>query len=159
MSLPQQPFRELSLNFGVTFERPRVYCPLYEFKKANPADAGWDLCYVGPHLPVIEDGTLLSLDTGCCVDLPKGFEAQVRGRSSMALRGWSTHLGTIDSGYKSEIKVILRWNRFQGGPEFSSIHHGDKIAQLIFSVLADQDLEMSVEPFVQDRGGFGSSGR
>lgn len=159
MSLPPDYLRSLQANFSLGFQRPRVYCPVYNFTKANPLDAGWDLRYVGPNLPIIEDGSLLMLETGCCVDLPKGYEAQVRGRSSMALKGWITHVGTIDCNYTSEIKVIMQWRRYLGGPEFTSLLNGDKIAQVVFSILADQDLEVAPEPFVQDRGGFGSSGR
>ena len=75
------------------------------------------------------------IPTGLCVEIPDGFEAQVRARSGLALQHGVTVLnspGTIDSDYRGEIKVVL----VNFGSEPFTISTGDRIAQLVVCPVA-----------------------
>src|SRR4051795_8965639 len=72
----------------------------------------------------------IAVPTGLFIELPEGFEAQIRPRSGLALKNGVTCLntpGTIDSDYRGEIKVILI--NLSGEPQV--IHHGERIAQMV----------------------------
>src|SRR5688500_9516752 len=76
----------------------------------------------------------LLVPTGLFIELPSGYEAQIRSRSGMAIKQGVTCLnspGTIDSDYRGEIKVIL----INLSQEDQTIHHGDRIAQMIVSAV------------------------
>ena len=120
-------------------------------------DAGMDL-------HAVEDVTLAPgaaqlVPTGLTIELPPGFEAQVRPRSGLALKHAITMPnapGTIDPGYRGEIRVIL----LNLGREPYTIHAGDRIAQMI--VARYEAVEWVEEKLAESRrgaGGFGSSGR
>ena len=115
----------------------------------------------------IEEGATLSLapgeralvPTGIALELPAGFEAQVRPRSGLAHRHGVTVLnapGTIDADYRGEIQVIL----INHGKEAFSIVRGDRIAQLVIAAVAAVTLEQAENLSVTERntGGFGSTG-
>ena len=137
------------------------YIPLREGahipQKAHEDDAGFDL-YAS------EDYTLKAHSFGCVptalsIELPDGYEAQVRPRSGLAAKYGVTVLnapGTIDAGYRGELKVIL----INHGEQDFAITAGMRIAQLIVSpVLPARFVEAAVLA-ESDRGdgGFGSSG-
>ncbi len=137
------------------------YIPLREGahipQKAHEDDAGFDL-YAS------EDYTLKAHGFGCVptalsIELPDGYEAQVRPRSGLAAKYGVTVLnapGTIDAGYRGELKVIL----INHGEQEFAITAGMRIAQLIVSpVLPARFVEAAVLA-ESDRGdgGFGSSG-
>ena len=137
------------------------YIPLREGahipQKAHEDDAGFDL-YAS------EDYTLKAHGFGCVptalsIELPDGYEAQVRPRSGLAAKYGVTVLnapGTIDAGYRGELKVIL----INHGEQDFAITAGMRIAQLIVSpVLPARFVEAAVlaESYRGD-GGFGSSG-
>lgn len=137
----------------------KYYAP-YSLDKANITDAGYDL--KSTETVVFQPGDFKAVGTGCHIHMTDleccpifSYEAQVRGRSSMALKGFITHWGTVDHEYHSEIKVVL----FYLGKEEYTIHPGDKIAQLVPDKLLSVYLEKLSEPMKEDRGGFGSSGR
>jgi dUTP pyrophosphatase len=120
-------------------------------------DAGMDLC-------AVEDITLEPqspqlVPTGLTIELPSGYEAQVRPRSGLALKHAITMPnapGTIDPGYRGEIRVIL----VNLGREPYTVHAGDRIAQMI--VARYEAIEWLEAPLADSRrgeGGFGSSGR
>lgn len=98
--------------------------------------------------------------TGLFIELPQGYEAQVRPRSGLAIRQGLTCLntpGTVDSDYRGEIKVIL----INLSAEEQVIQPGDRIAQLVI-----QQVEKAVwlpvehlEETVRSSGGFGSTGK
>lgn len=100
---------------------------------------------------------------GFAMEIPQGYEAQVRPRSGLALKHGVTVLnapGTIDADYRGEVKVIL----INHGKEVFSIHKGDRIAQMVISGIKDEmNLDLiEVEDLQEsDRGagGFGSTGR
>ncbi|MBP5640932.1 MAG: dUTP diphosphatase [Victivallales bacterium] len=126
--------------------------------KAHPDDAAFDLrsnvdMEVPPCKPVM-------VPTGLYLELPVGYEAQVRPRSGLAAKKAITVLntpGTIDAGYRGEIKVIL----FNAGEESFAIARGDRIAQMVIQKLPDVSLVQVQELSETDRGagGFGSTGK
>ena len=97
--------------------------------------------------------------TGIFMELPVGFEAQVRPRSGLAFKKGITVLnspGTIDADYRGEIKIIL----INLGKEKFIIENGDRIAQMIVCPVVQADLDEVKELSNTDRGygGFGSTG-
>ena len=132
---------------------PDAVLPAY----AHPSDAGMDLRSVAD-LTIAPGGRAL-VPTGLVVLLPPLYEAQVRPRSGLALKHGVTVLntpGTIDSGYRGEIGVILA----NFGAEAFSVRKGDKVAQLVIAPVTQPEI---VETDVVDEtdrgaGGFGSTG-
>lgn len=108
--------------------------------------------------------TLLPLErkmvpTGIFLEIPQGFEAQVRPRSGLALKQGLTCLnspGTIDADYRGELKVIL----INLSSEPQLIEHGDRIAQMVFQKVEIVDLELShqLNETTRNAGGFGHTG-
>ncbi|EFI42279.1 MULTISPECIES: dUTP diphosphatase [Peptoniphilus] len=103
------------------------------------------------------DRTLIP--TGLFIELPNGYEAQVRARSGLALKkGLSlpNGIGTIDSDYRGEIKVII----INLGKEDVIINPGDRIAQLVIIKYERVELDIVNELNETDResGGFGHTG-
>lgn len=97
--------------------------------------------------------------TGLSIELPQGYEAQVRPRSGLALKQGITVLnspGTIDADYRGEIGVIL----VNLSAETVTIQHGDRIAQLVIAKYEQVEWELSDELSNTERGagGFGSTG-
>ena len=126
-------------------------------QKAHEDDAGFDL-YAS------EDYLLPAHGFGCvptaiAIELPRGFEAQVRPRSGLAAKYGVTVLnapGTIDAGYRGEVKVIL----INHGEREFTITSGMRIAQIVLSpvleaVFVEADSLAETE---RASGGFGSSG-
>ena len=133
--------------------RPDAVLPAY----AHPSDAGMDLCSVED--VAIPAGGRALVHTGLVVRLPPLTEAQVRPRSGLALKHGVTVLntpGTIDSGYRGEIGVILA--NF-GDADFA-VKKGDRIAQLVIAPVTQPAVVETDEIDDTDRGsgGFGSTG-
>ena len=125
---------------------------------AHPGDAGMDICSIeNITIPVMQRKLI---HTGLRARIPEGLEIQVRPRSGLALKHGITVLntpGTIDSGYRGEIGVILA--NF-GDKEFN-VRKGDRVAQLVVSSFVSvRVLEGDVDKDETDRGegGFGSTG-
>lgn len=98
--------------------------------------------------------------TGLFLEIPKGYEAQVRPRSGLALKKGITVLnspGTIDADYRGEVGVILV--NISQSPFV--IEDGDRIAQLVFAEVVQAEWELTKELSQTDRGegGFGSTGK
>jgi dUTP pyrophosphatase len=116
-----------------------------------------DLCAVED--AALEPGVPKLVPTGLTVEVPPGYEAQVRPRSGLALRhaiAMPNAPGTIDPGYRGELRVIL----LNLGREPYLIHAGDRIAQLV--VARYEPVEWEESALADSRrgaGGFGSSGR
>lgn len=132
---------------------PDAVLPAY----AHPSDAGMDLRSVAD-LEIPRGGRAL-VPTGLVILLPANYEAQVRPRSGLALKRGVTVLnspGTIDSGYRGEIGVVLA----NFGDETFTIKKGDKIAQLVIAPVFQPQVEETDALDVTDRGagGFGSTG-
>lgn len=165
----------------MNFNQKISYIAPYVLEKANGTDVGYDLVYTGTEPVEFKFGDRKLLETGVRIKVegrrpfysifmrklssflsndqevianPFGFDAQVRGRSSMAVKGFMTHVGTIDETYQSEIKALL----FYLDPLPYTIKPGDKIAQLVISTFVPCEF-VKVEEMEENRGGFGSSGR
>jgi dUTP pyrophosphatase len=97
--------------------------------------------------------------TGLTIEIPPGFEAQVRPRSGLALKQSITMPnapGTIDPGYRGELRVIL----LNLGREPYTVHAGDRIAQMIVARYEAVEWEEGdLAESQRGSGGFGSSGR
>lgn len=97
--------------------------------------------------------------TGLFIELIEGYEAQIRPRSGLAIKYGITVLntpGTIDTDYRGEIKIIL----INLSNEDFTIHHGDKIAQMVIAKFEKAVLKIvdSLSETVRSDGGFGHSG-
>lgn len=109
---------------------------------------------------VIAPKEIARVRTGIKVEIPKGHEGQVRGRSGLAFRHniFVTHIGTIDADYRGEIYVLLE-NKSQ---DDFIVKSGDRIGQLVVSPVARLQIkEVSEHEFSStERGekGFGSTG-
>ncbi|MFH1590747.1 MAG: dUTP diphosphatase [archaeon] len=124
---------------------------------AHPGDAGMDLFSN-------EEATLAPMEralvpTGVFLEIPEGFEGQVRPKSGLAIKQGLTCLntpGTIDAGYRGEVKVIL----INLGKEEVILLKGSKIAQLVFSKVdyAQLDVTDNLSDSKRGEGGFGSTG-
>jgi dUTP pyrophosphatase len=116
-----------------------------------------DLCAVED--ATLEPGAPRLISTGLTVEVPPGYEAQVRPRSGLALKHAITMPnapGTIDPGYRGELRVIL----LNLGREPYRIHAGDRIAQMIVARYEPVEwVEGDLAESVRGTGGFGSSGR
>ncbi len=102
----------------------------------------------------------IAVPTGLYLEIPDGYEAQVRPRSGLALRHGITCLntpGTIDSDYRGELKVIL----INLSAEAQTIHPGDRIAQMVFQKTEKVQWQEVAALSVSTRGegGFGHTGK
>jgi len=125
--------------------------------QAHEGDAGLDLFSVEEK--TIKAGEAALIATGIQIELPKGTEAQVRPRSGLALNHSITVLnspGTIDEGYRGEIKVIL----INHGKKDFKVEKQMKIAQMIIAPVLNVRIEEAEELSKSERGsgGFGSTG-
>lgn len=132
---------------------PDAVLPAY----AHPSDAGMDVRSIDDL--IIAPGKRALVHTGLIMALPPMYEAQVRPRSGLALKNGVTVLntpGTIDSGYRGEIGVILA----NFGEEDFVVKKGDKIAQIVIAPVTQPMIEETATIDETDRGagGFGSTG-
>ena len=124
----------------------------------NIGDAGMDIC-------ASEDARISPFNwklvsTGIYLEIPVGYEVQVRSRSGLALKQGITVLnspGTIDSGYRGEVGVILR----NHDPRAYDVKKGERIAQLVMAAVVTAEIEEVAELTDTERGegGFGSTGK
>ncbi len=129
--------------------------PAYETK----GSAGVDLQACVEKSVVLKPMERILIPTGISVELPEGYEAQVRARSGLAIKhGISlvNGIGTIDSDYRGEIKVIL----INLGDKEFTISNGDRIAQMVFIRHEQAEFELVEELNETERGsgGFGHTG-
>lgn len=141
---------------------PRAVVPRY----ATDGSSGLDLVAI----EVVPRPYGADVRTGICIELPEGYEAQVRPRSGLARRGWAAVLGTIDADYRGEIGVTL-WAHGshrrpfvarEGSWTWDDLPQpGDRVAQLVIAPVARVELVEADALEETGRGtrGFGSSGR
>jgi dUTP pyrophosphatase len=108
---------------------------------------------------VLTPGERALVPTGLFIELPEGYEAQVRPRSGLALKHGITVLnspGTIDADYRGEIKVLL----INHGQEPFNIQHGERIAQMVIAQHANVEWieTQSLNDTARGAGGYGSTG-
>jgi len=137
--------------------RPNPDLPLPRYQTEHAA--GMDLVADVEGELTLEPFARTLVPTGLAIELPHGFEAQIRPRSGLALKHGLTCLntpGTIDADYRGEVKVLLA-NLSQ---ERAVIRRGDRIAQLVVAAVARAELKEAVQLSETTRGGggFGSTG-
>lgn len=138
---------------------------LYEDSKvpqyATEGSSGVDLCAYLDSYPryTLNPNESCLFPTGISMEIPVGYEGQVRPRSGLAVKHGITVLntpGTIDADYRGEIKVCL----YNTSPLPYVINHGDRIAQMVFAKVEKAEFEEVDELQSTDRGdgGFGHTG-
>lgn len=130
---------------------------LPEYK--TEGSSGMDLRANNTDTIVLKPFERFLVPTGISVEIPIGYEAQIRARSGLAIKhGISlvNGIGTIDSDYRGEIKVIL----INFGKEDFEINHGDRIAQMVFVKIEIAEIEQvnMIEETKRGVGGFGHTG-
>jgi dUTP pyrophosphatase len=152
----------MRVRFKLLHELAKV--PVY----AKPGDSGADLyaierCELVTGQPVV-------VPFGIAIELPEGYEAQIRPRSSLSKSGVHVALGTIDAGYRGPLGATVtlllsgeRWSLDEQRmePVRYVIRPGDRIAQLVIAPVSHAAFEPAEELTMSERGesGWGSSGR
>jgi dUTP pyrophosphatase len=126
----------------------------------TPDAAGMDICAAVQQDTVLEAGQIRLLPTGFAMALPRGYEAQVRPRSGLAVKygiGMINAPGTIDSDYRGEVMIAL----INLGRSAYTVRRGDRIAQMIIQQVHQARLEVveHLDPTARSTGGFGHTGR
>jgi dUTP pyrophosphatase len=139
---------------GIKVERikPDAYLPV----KAYPDDSGYDIRI--PHGLQFHVNELKLVEIGIRIELPRGWECQVRSRSSLPLKHglmFALGIGTIDSGYRGEIKVPL----LNISDKPVELKKGTAVVQLVFNKLDNVYIREAPVSTKTDRGegGFGST--
>jgi dUTP pyrophosphatase len=175
---------EIQMKLGVKVKRLNDEAVLPKY--ARDGDAGFDL--IATEDVIIEPGVTMVVPTGLAFELPPGYEMQIRPRSGVTLKTkLRVQLGTIDSGYRGEVKVIVdnvnrdndieedflldisdglvsaleylgAWNSFESGSYI--IRKGDRIVQAVIAPVETAHFVDSdnLEESMRGSGGFGSSG-
>ncbi len=126
---------------------------------ATEGSAGMDVCAALEADATIKPGETALIPAGICIELPVGFEAQIRPRSGLALKhsvGILNAPGTIDSDYRGEVKVLLT----NFGKQDFVVRRGDRIAQMTVGRYARVDWKEVDEltGTARGAGGFGHTG-
>lgn len=129
-------------------------------KYGTEQSAGFDLpAYLPSGSIVLEKGKRMLVSTGIFIELPCGYEAQVRARSGLAIKngiGLVNGIGTVDADYRGELKVpMINWS-----DEDFTINDGDRIAQVVIAKHERAEFELCEELGETERGsgGFGHTG-
>jgi dUTP pyrophosphatase len=126
--------------------------PVYK----HPGDAGMDLSAV--EAVTVAPGEIVAVPTGLAFAIPDGYVGLVHPRSGLASRGLTVANapGTIDTGYRGEVKVLL----INLGTEPFAIEKGDRIAQMVIQQVAHLPLveRANLDATRRGSGGFGSTG-
>jgi len=143
-------------KISVKLEGKKEFIPNYSSEFA----AGADLKASLEDKVILKPGERALISTGIKMEIPIGYEAQIRPRSGLALKHGITVLnspGTIDSDYRGVVKVII----INHGNENFEISPGERIAQIIFApvITADFQIITNLSESKRDAGGFGSTGR
>lgn len=129
--------------------------PVYETEGA----AGMDIrAYLDEPVDIMP-GKRALVPTGLFLEIPTGYEVQIRARSGLAVKygiGLTNGIGTIDSDYRGEIKVsLINW-----GEEKFTVNNGDRIAQMVVCRYEKAEIQEASQLSETDRGtgGFGHTG-
>jgi dUTP pyrophosphatase len=145
--------QEVTVRFVKTHQR--VLLPKYESEGA----AGLDLCAFLDHDITIPSLGRVKIPTGIKIEIPKGYEAQIRPRSGLSIKTGLTVLnspGTIDSDYRGEIEIIL----VNLSTDDVTIKDSQRIAQLVVAPVCRVQIVEAKTLSSTERGsaGFGSTG-
>lgn len=126
----------------------------------TPDAAGMDICAAVQQDTVLAPGQIRLLPTGLAMALPRGYEAQIRPRSGLAVKygiGMINAPGTIDSDYRGEVMIAL----INLGQSAYTVRRGDRIAQMIIQRVHQARLEVveRLDATARSTGGFGHTGR
>jgi dUTP pyrophosphatase len=132
--------------------------PLPEY--ATTGSSGMDIRANLDEPQVLQSLERVLISTGLFIELPEGYEAQIRPRSGLAIKQGITCLntpGTIDADYRGEIKIIL----INLSQEEQVISHGDRIAQIVFQKVEKGIWKVAeqLELTGRNSGGFGHTGK
>jgi dUTP pyrophosphatase len=141
----------------IRIKKLHPYAHLPEYAHGPTEDAGMDIrCVEGV---LLEPGIPQAVATGLALEIPCGYEVQIRPRSGLALKHaimLPNSPATIDPGYRGELKVIM----LNLGKAAYEIHAGDRIAQLVVARYEPVEWqEGDLAESTRGTGGFGSSGR
>lgn len=136
----------------------KYVCKEYELKKEHETDSGYDIRTVEDIF--IKPLETVKIRTGLFLDIPAGFEVQVRPKSGLSSKGFSVELGTVDEGYTGEVMVTAKNTTRNRSFTFQKL---DKVAQIVLCKRTDTDVELKKVKKIEketDRGanGFGSTG-
>jgi dUTP pyrophosphatase len=129
-------------------------------RRMTSGSSGCDVCAAIETELIIEPGNRALVPTGLCLEIPEGYEVQVRPRSGLAFKFGVTVLnapGTIDADYRGEVKIILA----NFGEQPFTIKRGDRIAQLVPSKVAVSIGFTEIQSITESSrgaGGFGHTG-
>jgi len=141
-----------SIRVKYAKESKRAVCPMQMSRGAS----GYDL--FARMNTLIPPGATRVVPTGIFLEIPSGFEAQIRGRGSMAAIGLFVQLGTVDSDYRGEISIVIH----NSNHVHYTIEQDQRIAQLVFAPVAQAEfVECGYNELghtERGRGGFGSTG-
>ena len=124
--------------------------------KGTSGSSGFDLRSTSSS--ILKPGERTLIKTGVYLDIPLGYEVQIRPRSGLALKhgiGVLNSPGTVDSDYSDEIGIIL----INQSKDEYFIKEGDRIAQMVFSKVYEPLEWVEVDDIENGRGGFGSTGK
>jgi dUTP pyrophosphatase len=143
--------------FRVRYRKLRAAAITPRYMSENAAGADLASAAEGPLL--LAPGARLAVPTGLALEIPAGYEGQIRPRSGLALRAGVTMLntpGTIDADYRGEVMILL----VNHGGDPYTINPGDRIAQLVIAPVTRGDFEETTELSTTGRGdgGFGHTG-
>ncbi len=129
-------------------------------RRATPGSTGLDVfaCIDGAGIITLKGAQPKLIPTGIAIEVPRGYDVQIRPRSGLSSKGVGVTFGTIDSDYRGEILVTMYL--FDPGATFE-IKHGDRIAQMVISSIADlPPVEVEeLSPTERGSGGHGSTGK
>jgi dUTP pyrophosphatase len=149
----------MSVRIGVRRLPHAEGLPLPDYASADAAGMDLLAAVEASKEITLKSGNRMLIPTGLVLELPVGFEGQVRPRSGLALRHGVTVLnapGTIDADYRGEVGVIL----VNFGQEPFTVVRGARIAQLVIAPVVRAEIEerSSVSATARGEGGFGSTG-
>ena len=125
----------------------------------TPQSAGMDICAALENELELEPGKITLIPTAFAVAVPKGFEAQIRPRSGLAVKhgiGIINSPGTIDADYRGEVKIAV----INLGEKNYTFHRGDRIAQMIIKRVYQAEIKLveELDETKRNTGGFGHTG-
>jgi len=125
--------------------------------RAHETDSGLDLKARLVDETILHPLETQVIPTGIAIELPKGYEAQIRPRSGLSKQGINTAFGTVDNGYRGEIKVTLT----NASCSKVSIKEYERIAQLVVAPVITPKIEYvdRLTPSERGENGHGSTGK
>ena len=139
--------------------RPETDADIPLPKYMTPLAAGMDVCAAPENELVLKPGSIHLIPTGFFIAIPKGFEAQIRPRSGLAVHhgiGLINSPGTIDADYRGEVKIAV----INLGTEDYTVRRGDRIAQMVINKVYQARLNEveTLDETDRSSGGFGHTG-